>query len=268
MFEFLPNYKIAKENMLPRGFMSRGFSTYSNAYVITNENLRRSMQYMPKNCENALVVAASGDHPLFCSLFGAKHVDTFDISYNAKCIMDIKVAALQVLNKTEYWKLLCDLYRTYDIIEVKNMGRLLDLLSSVVVDYLWAMSSEPIFTNGCTPACNKDYAPTVAEYNKLRQIVKKPYNFILSDISQLWFKLPVQYDFIHLSNILDYCQSEEKKEDVILSLIPHVNVGGTILMHDQLKCGTKQACEKIAANNPKLKYIYRGCSINTLIRTR
>ena len=181
--------------------------------------------------------------------------------------MDIKVAALQVLGKTEYWKLLCDLYRTYDIIEVKNMGKILDLLSPVVVDYLWTMCHEPIFTNGCEPVCNKDYAPTVTEYNKLRKIVKEPYNFILSDISQLWFKLPTQYDFIHLSNILDYC-SQDKRQEVIESLMPAVNIGGTILMHDQLKVGTQQACTEIAFDNPNWKYINRGCSINTLTRTR
>ena len=266
MFDFIPNYKIAKENMLPRGFIQT-FSTYSNAYVVTNENLRRSMQYMPKNCNNALVVAASGDHPLFCSLFGAKHVDTFDISYNAKCIMDIKVAALRILGKTEYWKLLCDLYKTHDIMEVKNMGRISDLLSPVVFDYLWAMSREPIFTNGCTPECNKDYAPTAKEYNQLRTIVKEPYNFILSDISQLWFKLPTKYDFIHLSNICDYCLKSERK-NVILPLMEYVNVGGTLLMHDQLKCGTQQACEEISANNPNWKYYNRGCGVNTLVRVR
>ena len=225
------------------------------------------MQYMPEQCENALVVAASGDHPLFCSLYGAKHVDTFDISYNAKCIMDIKVAALQVLGKTEYWKLLCRLYRAYDIIDVKNMGKLYDFLSPVVWDYLWAMSSEPLFSNGCAPVCNKDYAPTVVEYNKLRKIVKEPYNFILSDISQLWFKLPRTYDFVHLSNICDYF-IQNKRKDAISLLLPYVNVGGTILMHDQLKCGTQQACEEIATSNPQWKYCNRGCGINTLTRTR
>ena len=267
MVDFIPNYKIAKENMLPRGFKHINFSAYSNAYILTNENLRRSMQYMPKQCDNALVVAASGDHPLFCSLYGAKHVDTFDISYNAKCIMDIKVAALQVLSKPEYWKLLCDLYRTYDIFEVKNMGKILDYLSPVVIDYLWAMCHEPIFTNGCAPICNKDYAPTVGEYNKLRQIVKQPYTFIWSDISQLWFKVPTHYDFIHLSNIFDYCPAEKRKE-VISLLMPYVNIGGTILMHDQILRGTNQACQEIVAENPNWKYVNRGCSINTLIRTR
>lgn len=267
MVEIIPNYEIAKVNMFPRGFSSGGFSMYSAAYVITNENLRRSMQYVPKKCDNALVVAASGDHPLFCSLYGAKHVDTFDISYNAKCIMDIKVAALQILSKAEYWKLLCDLYRSYDIIEVKNMARISDLLSPVVFDYLWAMSRNPIFTNGCAPICNKDYALTVREYNELRKIVKKPFNFILSDVSQLWFKLPNKYDFIHLSNIFDYCP-QEKRKDIILSLLSYVNVGGIILMHDQLKCGTTNACMQIASEYNNLVYHNRGCSINTLTRVR
>ena len=267
MIEFIPNYKIAKENIFPRGFISGGFSTYSNAYVVTNENLRLSMQYMPKECNNALVVAASGDQPLFCSLFGAKHVDAFDISYNAKCIMDIKVAALHVLTRTEYWNLLCDLYKTCDIVGVKNIGKISKYLSPVVFDYLWAMSNEPIFTNGCRPIYNKDYALTEDEYNKLSKIVKEPYNFILSDISQLWFKLPRKYDFIHISNICDYF-SQNKQKDTISSLLSHVNIGGVILMHDQLKCGTQQTCKEIADDNLNWKYCNHGSGINTLVRTR
>ena len=88
--DFVPNSNIAY-NCLRKGV----FSQYSRAYVITNEDLRYSLQFMPKETNRALTVAASGDHPLFCSLYGAKYVDTFDISYNAKCVMDIKVAALR-----------------------------------------------------------------------------------------------------------------------------------------------------------------------------
>ena len=95
----------------------------------------------------------------------------------------------------------------------------------------------------------------------------KPYNFIWSDISQLWFKLPTKYDFIHLSNICDYCPPEKRK-NVLLSLMSHVNVGGTILMHDQILRGTNQACQEIVVENPTWKYVNHGCSINTLIRTR
>jgi len=47
--EFVPDYNSAREKAL-----STGFSKYSSAYIITNEDLRESMRFMPDKCEKAL----------------------------------------------------------------------------------------------------------------------------------------------------------------------------------------------------------------------
>jgi len=47
-------------------FPTTGYSSQSEAYKQTNEDLRSAMRFMPKNCNRALTVAASGDHPLWC----------------------------------------------------------------------------------------------------------------------------------------------------------------------------------------------------------
>lgn len=266
--EFIPNCDIARKTLAPRGYASSVFSTYSNAYVITNEDLRTSMSFMPPKCEKALVVAGSGDHPLFCSLYGAKHVDAFDISYNAKCITDIKVAALKVIdNKDAYWNLIRGLYSSENVMWVKKMGYILNNLSSVVADYIWNLQESPLFIQGRQPEYNAQNAPTESEYQALRQIVKKPYNFIISDITHLWPQLKYDYDFMHLSNVCDYF-SKAERVDNILPLLNYVNVGGKILMNDQLHCGTQQACEYIAKNNPVWKYSHPCDGINILTRTR
>lgn len=79
--KFVPDIDRAKKQVI-----YSYFSEYSPAYVVTNENLRTIKDFMPQNCNRALTVAWSGDHPLFCSLYGAKYVDTFDVTINAECI--------------------------------------------------------------------------------------------------------------------------------------------------------------------------------------
>lgn len=221
--DFIPDYDIARKDVY-----CTVFGTYSSAYIVTNEYLPPAMNCMPKNCENALVVAASGDHPLFCSLSGAKNVDTFDISYNAKCMMDMKVAALNTLNHQDYIRFIKDLYDiSVPLMDVKNMDGVLYKLPKTEYDYIYALRESPIFIRKSI-SLNVAVLPTQFEYNKLRECVKSPYNFILSDICKMGGKLTKSYDFMHLSNIFDYVQSFNY-EFVILSLMEHVNPGGRIV---------------------------------------
>ena len=221
--DFVPDYNIAKKDV-----RDAIFGTYSGAYTVTNEDLRKSMCFMPEKCENALVVAASGDHPLFCSLYGAKNVDTFDISYNAKCIMDIKTLALNMLNHQDYIRFIKDLYNiSVPLMDVKNMDRVLYKLPKTEYDYIYALRESPIFIRKSI-SLNGAVLPTQFEYNKLQESVKATYNFILSDICKMGGKLTKSYDFMHLSNIFDYVQSFYY-EIVISSLMEHVNPGGRIV---------------------------------------
>lgn len=273
--DFIPDYELAKkESREPI------FGTYSSAYIITNEDLRASMNFVPKNCENALVVAASGDHPLFCSLYGAKNVDTFDISYNAKCIMDIKIAALNIMNHSEYTSFIKDLYDiSVPLTRIKNMDNILYKLPKTEYDYINALSDYPIFYRRSI-SLNHAVLPTQFEYNELRKRIKLPYNFILTNICQIGEKLTKSYDFIHLSNIFDYTRSFYY-EHVVLSLMERVRPGGRIVTqffaegNDQIfdvymakiiKNHNNWILNKTIINNNKFEYFKNG--IYVLERTR
>lgn len=223
--EFIPNVDEAKRFVHSYGF----FSNYSAAYIITNEFLNDSMQYIPKNCNRALVTAASGDHPLFCSLYGAKHVDTFDISYNAKCIMDIKTAAMKCLNHSEYLDLLCNLYDCRDVTRVPNMDKIANNLSSTEYKYMCSMFGYALFSNRQLRDKNDKFLISQQDYEKLQKIVKKPYNFTMTNIGRLGTHLTESYDFIHLSNILDYMEGSAYRFLIVSRLFNHVNVGGRII---------------------------------------
>ena len=66
------------------------FSQFSLAYIATNENIRYEIGLTETNKKSILTIAGSGDQPIFYSLNGAKDIDTFDISFCSKVIMDIK----------------------------------------------------------------------------------------------------------------------------------------------------------------------------------
>lgn len=214
-------------------FVEHRFAQYSRVYVTTNENLRKMFQYMQKDTYHALTVAASGDHPIFAKLYGAKHVDTFDISFNAKLIMDIKTSALSLLNYNEYCKLLKTLYKAKNIMRVKNMPKIAEKLTAPEQQYIKEMRGYSLF-NQWLPVIS---LPTNTEYEKMRQIIDKPFNFIWSDIQTLHTHLTQTYDFIHLSNIFDYVRTYSDCIDVLNSLMPYTNPGCNICF----TCFTKNA---------------------------
>ena len=212
--DFVPDSNVARDCV-----NKVGFSLYSRAYVITNEDLRYSMQFMPDECNRALTVVGSGDHPLFCSLYGAKHVDTFDISYNAKCIMDIKVSALwSDFDLFDYEQMLYELFYCRDITGLKNIDKISKFLPVEEYNYLCNMKKISLFHQGANPKQYERFLPNTQEYDKLKATVKEHYHFILSDIKDLDVNLTEHYDFIHVSNIFDYVP-RDKGFDVLASLL-------------------------------------------------
>ncbi len=226
-----PDINDAKEYFSTTIASNGAFSPYSTAYAVTNENLRYDLTFMPKETENALVVAASGDHPMFTALNGAKNIDTFDLSYNAKLIMDIKTAALKLLNCQEYCKLISDIHSSCDISSVDNAQKIIDILPVEEQHYINEMRGYKLFCHGLHPSgyIITKPLPTQEEYDKMREIITKSFNFIWSNITCLHTKLDKSYDFIHLSNILDYINIKESGQ-ILISLMEHTQPGAVICL--------------------------------------
>ena len=199
------------------------FSEYSEAYVITNEDLRDAIQYVPEGA-TILTVAASGDHPMFFALKNPKWIDCFDISYNSKLVMDIKTAALQFMNRDEYVDLVCDLYYAPDKTNIQNMDKIIPCLSKDEQKYLKDMRAYQIFCNGSHPRTFSYLLPNETEYKQMQEMIKKPFCFMWTDIVNLRKYLNKTYDFMHLSNIFDYT-TKSQTEDILSSLMKRSNPG-------------------------------------------
>lgn len=221
-------------------FDDSAFASYSTAYVATNEDLRNTLKCMPKDTNRALTVAASGDHPMFTKLYGAKYVDTFDISFNARLIMDIKTIALSLLSHKEYRQLLTCLYFFENIMGIKNMPLIMEKLTPFEQQYIQEMGEKHLFSKDVQLVPS---LPTKTEYKKMQQTITKPFRFIWSDLQTLHKKLTKTYDFMHLSNIFDYLGTYQNCVDVLCSLMPYTNPGCKIC----ITCFNKDAeaiCEK------------------------
>lgn len=263
-----PNIELARKFLSSVEGASGKFAQYSAAYTITNEDLRHAYKFMPKNAEDVLTVAASGDHPIFAMLYGAKNVDTFDISYNAKCIMDIKTAALQVLNRLEYCNLLEDLWAATDIQNIKNMDKIIPLLPIEEQKYMIDMRGLLLFNHGL--ATRKKQLPTETEFNDMCKIIHKPFNFIWSDITSLHHHLNKSYDFIHLSNILD-SMDEDNRILVLFNMMRYIKPNGVLFFqnHKAKPTSLYYYCEELEKENKEKWNICKSktdCSFHIMQR--
>lgn len=225
-----PDVNAAKEYLLKNIASNGKFAEYSAAYVVTNEDIRSAINFMPKDTENALTVAGSGDHPMFMKIYGAKNIDTFDLSYNAKLIMDIKTAALPILKHAEYYNFLKNIYFADDLLSVENMPKIIEKLPYEEKAYIAAMRNCRLFNHGLNPdsylGTNNPF-PSLTEFKKMQEVITEPFNFIWSDIASLHTKLDKTYDFIHLSNILDYIK-EPNDLKILASLMQHTHIGSVV----------------------------------------
>ncbi len=204
-----------------------GFCKFSPAYTISNECLSEAMEILKPQGKSVLTVAGSGDQAFFYKIYGALHVDTFDISYCAKVMMDVKTAAVQNLRCGEYKKFLDSIESAaVNIPDVPEYKKISSDLSGDVKDFMNDM-------RGVAYRLNSSYnfnVMTARQYRKLRNSIKAPFNFIWSDIMELSGRLTRKYDQVYLSNIFQY-NYHKKDENVklIQDLLMSLNDGGEIM---------------------------------------
>lgn len=219
-------YYDAKTGLYKR--VMDGFCKFSPAYTISNEFLNAAMGTLKPQGKSVLTVAGSGDQPFFYKIYGASHVDTFDISYCAKVVMDVKTAAVQNLNHNEYKKFLDSIgTASVHIPDVQNYDRISSGLSQDVKDFMNLMK-------GLKYRLNSGYnfnMPTSEQYQKLQSSINKPCDFIWSDVMSLSGHLTRKYDQMYLSNIFQYNCDTDKTIKLVKDLLPSLNDGGEIMLY-------------------------------------
>lgn len=202
---------------------------YSHAYVLSNENLRHTTGLTRDIGHRVLTVAGSGDQPFFYTLNDATQTDTFDISFCAKAIMDIKTAAIQSgMPYGEYRKMLFQLHKAPAASQVKHIPEILNRIPRDSAEFVRGMDGYKIFGNGLNPDMYPEEALNPDEYAHLQKAITGPFKFIWSDVANLHAHLIGEYDVINLSNIFEW--SPGLTIPTLASLRNHIRPGGIILV--------------------------------------
>ena len=201
---------------------------YRPAYIISNEDQHWTTIVVP-NAKRVLTVAGSGDQALFYKLAGAQYIDTFDINQNAVVIQDIKFAAIKHLNRDEYVALVREMCHGTAIMNIPQMSKLAPYMTRRA-EQIIAQHGSPI------PMSNmKDFymslgnIPTESEYEKLKNVLDKPFRFIASDIADIHTKIYGKYDLINISNIFDTIDDVTTQAKILIRLATRLKVGGYIV---------------------------------------
>lgn len=219
-----------------------GDNQYGMTFAVSNEDLGQEMQIAPPVGKRVLTVAASGDQPLMYAAYGAGHIDTFDITFNARAIMDFKTAALPIADFQEYKHAIrCivsnkirntissdDPSRNMFERIIRRMpddtGALMDKYShGFAFPYLY---DRPNYRNN--PLCNAQ------TYHIIQKTVTKPFNFIWASLYNLHKFLDMEYDIMNLSNIFGwysemYDDPTARAIETLHSLWPYLAPGGKIV---------------------------------------
>lgn len=219
------------------------FGQYSPAYPTTNEDWRFAMCELKPAGKSVLTVTGSGDQPIAFAISGAQDIDTFDTTYFARVIMDIKTSAIQTMNHEQYGNFVNELRNTKSVHEISGYKKIVDVCPKSSVLVARQMTGCKIFNAGT--GARPEYAPNESEYAAAKKIIKQPINFIWSDIAELHTQLNKEYDIIYLSNIFEYFHKAQKITNVLNNLRPFVKNGGEIMLY--ISCVQTSISESIDA---------------------
>lgn len=205
------------------------FGQYSPAYSTTNEDWRFAIQELQPAGKSVLTVTGSGDQPIAFAVSGANDIDTFDTSYFARVIMDMKTSAIQTMDHKQYDNFIHELHNTKSVREIPGYEKIANVCPMQSILAAKQMTGCKIFNAGA--GARAEYMPTESEYNAAQKVIKKPMNFIWSDLAELHGQLDKEYDIIYLSNIFEYFHNQKKITNVLNNLRPFIKNGGEIVLY-------------------------------------
>ena len=200
------------------------FNYYSKAYMTTNENLNSYYDLMDFKDKSILSVIGSGDHIFNAVLNGAKNVDGFDISIYAIMYYYLKEASIKVLDFKTYMTFLFN-EKNQNYFSNDIYKKIIPYLNKVALPF-WNLVMNSKNKNSFIRNTSKisslvddnfDYLSRISKiyteenYNLLREKLKEVnIRIFLNDFKFL--NLRRTYDYIILSNILNYFENEEYRK--------------------------------------------------------
>lgn len=203
--------------------ISKSFDTYGKIYAQTNENIDGYMSKLNfNNKDSALCVMASGDHVFNAAMYGIKNIDSFDINKLTEYYaLGIKRSAILKFNYQEYINFMNKLFDKATTLEEINdlinliipyMDNKYKVYWKQVIDYYKTLNNNTnLFLLLLVDIIKIDgymtnsYLLNERNYNKLKDcLAKVNITFKGCNCLNLYEEFNNKYDFIFLSNIVDY----------------------------------------------------------------
>ncbi|MBD5391491.1 hypothetical protein HDR66_01645, partial [bacterium] len=233
---FKGEFKFDLNDALVDGYRAR--PQYGDAYHVTNEESERWSPSIDIPNPRILTVAASGDQPVMYAANGASTIDTFDLTINACLVMDFKTSALQLdldqdtyRRQVDYLALLCETQMRPK--DKKTFDKIIDMMPDRTRELMRLMILKRPFVFTRTQNIQQQPVPDNV-YQKMKQSVQRPFNFIWTDLGNLHKYIDGTYDLIYISNIFDHYlmygdRGPHDMAQTIQNLWPHLNDGGQII---------------------------------------
>lgn len=205
------------------------FGPYSPAYPNTNEDWRFAMAELHPAGKSVLTVTGSGDQPIAFAISGANKIDTFDTTYFARVIMDMKTSAIQTMDHKQYNNFVQGLRNTKSVREIPGYDKIASVCPRPSILAAKQMTGCKIFNAGT--GVRAEYMPNDDEYNIAKQKITGPMNFIWSDLQGLHQELKQEYEIIYLSNIFEYFHNQKQITTILNNLKPFIKNGGEIMLY-------------------------------------
>ena len=204
---------------------------FRKIYTSTNENLLLLFSKLNLDDKDVLSVLSSSDYLYMSYLFGARHVDSFDINpltyrffYLRKWLIKSSLIDIGILTAENL----------LEIIENTEIGDSENEKESLVFwkEILMKMSetnffNNPLFISSFNPF-NFFYNDKLVDLsNKLSLINPTFYNIDICEYST--FYTGRKYDYVFLSNILDYNRKKESLDVIVNNLMGLTNNRGKVV---------------------------------------
>lgn len=234
--KFIPKarkiYNIKDENgILLHNPKSQDLS-FKPAYIVTNEDLRKTTKINIKPNSEILTIAGSGDQALFYSKFSPKRLDLFDVSFCSYVITDIKFAAIQHLpTYADFFLLIDDIYNSLKPTnENESLMKILPYTHKITQTFIKKMHNCNLFYQEYWPLeYFSNYLINASEFEEIKAKIKPKFNFIWSDVANVHkHVMNKKYDIINLSNIFEW--DSNYALHIITKLQKHLKPDGCILL--------------------------------------
>ena len=245
MIEKLKTY-FALKNSTNKSF---SYTWNSPVFLFANENIQSYLGQMTNMTDKkVLTVAASGDHAFEALLAGAKHVDTFDINFLQKHVMELKSKMIKHLPYSDFMKFFFDKKHFFDVNIVKPIWETLSsgLRVFLLMHHRHKYSHLFRYDGAQHPDYRTDmisYVNDELAYNELKKIMPDKINFTRTNIVEITKEFHEEYDIVMLSNIFEYMYPD------IFDAMTRIQT-----LHSELLC---PICEKILSkDNGKICFHY------------